>query len=128
MTEGSGRKCVLVLDDEYLVATEIADMLEDAGYEIAGPVLNVDEAARIVRCEDIDAAVLDIVLRGGTSLKLARTIGAHGIPVLLITGRAPEFADDEDWKSVPCLLKPFQHGELVQRVGLLVGNQAAEGA
>jgi hypothetical protein len=59
-----GRR-ILVAEDEYLIAFDVRDALVHAGAEVLGPVPSVDDAAALLEREtDIDAAVLDVNLRG----------------------------------------------------------------
>ena len=79
-----------MVEDDYLIATRIADILEDAGYEVIGPVLNVAEAKQAIEVDRVQGAVLDLNLRGETSLSMAETIARRGIPILFVTGYARE--------------------------------------
>ena len=55
---------ILVVEDEFLVATLIEDMLVAAGCVVAGPVPRLSEALEAVDHETFDAAVLDVNLGG----------------------------------------------------------------
>src|SRR5262249_23741420 len=59
----SGRR-VLVIEDEYFLADDIARALKDLGARVVGPVGELEEAASLVDADiAIDAAVVDINLR-----------------------------------------------------------------
>jgi CheY-like chemotaxis protein len=55
---------VLVVEDEYLVAILIEEILESAGCIVRGPIPRVPAALDAVDHEDYDAAVLDVNLAG----------------------------------------------------------------
>jgi CheY-like chemotaxis protein len=81
-----GRR-ILVVEDEYMVAEEIADMLSNASAETIGPVAFVSDAEILVATEDrIDGALLDVNLHGDSIWPVVDTLLARGIPVLLVTG------------------------------------------
>jgi Response regulator receiver domain len=67
----SPRSCVLVVEDEPLVVMEIAQVLDAAGFHVAGPVDSTSAALELLRHERCDAAVLDINLGGETSEAIA---------------------------------------------------------
>ena len=111
---------VLVLEDESQLATRIADLLEDAGYEVAGPVRNVLEAKRIVGLDGVDCAVVNADLESESSLFLAEEIARQGAPVLLISNHAPRRTCHGRERF---LRKPFTSEQLVSQVnGLFSPN------
>ena len=78
---------ILVLEDEFIIADEIASMLEDAGHEVIGPAGSVSDAlARLNGDERPDVAIIDANLRGTSSLPVAEWLRAHGIPFCVCTG------------------------------------------
>jgi CheY-like chemotaxis protein len=64
MTAVLERIRVLVVEDEFLVATLIEDMLMAAGCVVAGPIPRLSEALDAVDRGTFDAAVLDVNLGG----------------------------------------------------------------
>jgi len=55
---------VLVVEDEYLVAALMEDMLESAGCVVAGPIPRLAQALDAASSEACDVAVLDVNLAG----------------------------------------------------------------
>jgi CheY-like chemotaxis protein len=78
---------VLVVEDEFLIAEEMAAMLRDAGHVVLGPAGSV-RAAEAMLADDPkpDVAVIDANLRGETSAPLARRLRERGIPFCVCTG------------------------------------------
>ena len=72
--EHQSSRRVLVLEGDYVLATKIVNLLEDSGYEVAGPVRSVIEAKRVVGVEGVDGAILDADLKTENSLPLAGEI------------------------------------------------------
>ena len=78
---------VLVAEDEYFLADEVAEALGAAGAEVVGPVSRVSEALELARGgERLDAAVLDVNLGGEMIWPVAEALAARGVPVVLATG------------------------------------------
>jgi DNA-binding response OmpR family regulator len=81
-----GRR-VLVAEDEYLIAFDVCDALVRAGAEVLGPVPSVEDAAALLSREvHIDAAVLDVNLRGDMIFAVADALQDRGIPLVFATG------------------------------------------
>ncbi len=80
----AGRR-VLVVEDDYMLATDLAGMLSDRGAEVIGPVANVAAALAHVH-EGLDAAVLDFRLGEETSRPIADELSRDGTPYIYLTG------------------------------------------
>jgi DNA-binding response OmpR family regulator len=81
---------VLVVEDEFIIADEIAAIVEAAGYSVLGPVASVEDAAAILARERPGFAVIDANLRGKSSSSLARQLAESGIPFCVCTGYRPD--------------------------------------
>jgi DNA-binding NtrC family response regulator len=83
----SGQK-LLVVEDEYIVATDFALRLEDAGAEVVGPAGCVKDALELIEIEGdgIDAAVLDVNLGGELVYPVADALAFRGVPFVFTTG------------------------------------------
>ena len=82
-------KRVLVVEDEYLVAMDMSSYLEAAGAEVVGPASNVNAALEVLERTELDAAILDIDLRGELAYPVADALTARGIPFVFTTGCDP---------------------------------------
>lgn len=116
--QGEGKR-LLVVEDEFMIATRIADILEDAGYEVIGPLLNTAEAMHAIAVDGIQGALLDLNLRGDTTLSMAEAIARRGIPVLFVTGYAREILTGK-WMNARYLEKPFTDGDLLAAVAMML--------
>ncbi len=78
---------VLVAEDEYTIAEEIATVLGDAGAEVLGPVPGVADALRLLAAEGrIDDALLDVNLGGEAVWPVVDALLLRGVPVVLASG------------------------------------------
>jgi CheY-like chemotaxis protein len=82
----AGRR-VLIVEDEYFIAEELAHAFQDGGAEIVGPVSNVDDALDLIEeAGALDAAVLDMNLQGEMVYPVADALLARGVPFVFATG------------------------------------------
>ena len=83
---GAARPRVLVVEDEAIVAMHLERVLEGAGWEVVGPAGQVDAALRLAWREPLDAALLDLDLRGESGAPVAEALVARGVPVVVLSG------------------------------------------
>ena len=77
---------ILVVDDEPVLAYALAAMLEQDGFAVVGPAADVSQALSLIATEGCDAAILDVVLREGTSAPVAEALRRLGKPFLVLSG------------------------------------------
>jgi signal transduction histidine kinase/DNA-binding response OmpR family regulator len=112
-------KRLLVVDDEPLVALDIASALESAGAEVVGPAGTAKEALAIIGKTTLDAALLDANLRGQPVDEIAAALTARNIPFLFVTGYGPGSLPKAFAKTA-MLSKPFSHEQLLTAAAALV--------
>ena len=100
----------LVLDDEFLIALDIQDMLEQSGAASVTCVSNADDALATIRETKFDLAVLDLNLAGGTrtGLLVAAALTVQKIPFTFLTGMRRDAIVLTDYLHVPIVEKPYQ--------------------
>ena len=77
---------VLVVEDEALVAMELARILTDAGAHVVGPAGDIADALVLVEAGGIDRALLDINLGGRLVTPVAAALTRKSIPFVYLTG------------------------------------------
>ena len=78
---------ILVVEDEYLIAHDLAHDLRGLGAEVVGPIGSVEEALEAVQTEErLDGAVLDINLNGAMVFPVADALRERKIPIIFTTG------------------------------------------
>lgn len=96
---------ILIVEDEPLIAMMLEDFLDALGKQVAGTAETVETALDCVSSGGIDAAILDVNLRGGEkSWPVADALAQAGIPFVLATG-GDTLA--EAHAERPVLAKPF---------------------
>lgn len=107
-------KCILVVEDEALIAMELEMSLIDAGYQVLGPVSTARKALDLVTETAPDFALIDINLADGrgTGIPLARTLRTEfGVPTLFLSGQVTEATANQD-AALGLLRKPFSGTEV----------------
>ena len=113
----AGRRC-LVLDDEFLIALDIQQALEQAGAAEVVCAPNVESALMSVRGGRFDLAVLDLRLgrTGGNSLPVARALRDSGTPFIFLTGMSGDAEHTRAYPEAPVVEKPYEGMALLAAV------------
>jgi CheY-like chemotaxis protein len=110
----------LVVEDEFLIATEIEQILVGCGCIILGPEATLDGAFAQVAKQPPDVVILDLNLRWHSVEPLVRPLVADRIPFVGITGH-PELPKGI-FSGAPIVEKPFGAAELARAVAEAVGR------
>jgi DNA-binding response OmpR family regulator len=109
---------MLVVEDGYLLAEELAAGLRSCGVEVVGPVGRLEEACRMAREQALDGALLDVKLNGDVSFPAASILRMRGIPFIFLTAYESQQIPLE-YRAVPVLQKPFELDELKEAIASL---------
>lgn len=111
---------VLIADDDIVVRDVVRRYLERDGLDVS-IAHDGTEAVRLLGSEQIDVAVLDVMMPGSDGLSLCRDLrrdGGYSMPVILLTALGEE--DDRiaglEAGADDYLTKPFSPRELALRV------------
>ena len=94
---------------------EIAGILDEAGFEVVGPVGSVGQALELLGRFGCDLAVLDINLGRETAEPIARELSASGTPYVTISGYARDQLPDA-FRSAPLIAKLLRPRQLVNEL------------
>ena len=103
-----GRR-ILIVEDDPLIAMELADLLAAGGAEPVGPAPTVRAALAALTRERPEAAVLDLNLRGERSTPVAAALREAGVPFVLTTGYARSQIEEPELTEAPLVPKPVDH-------------------
>lgn len=113
-----GRR-LLVIEDDYFWADEVRRALEEAGATVLGPVASIETAMALLQLEpELDAAILDLGLRGVQAYGVADWLLARRVPILIITGYEAE-ALPPAYAALPRLEKPASTAAVLTAVEAL---------
>jgi ActR/RegA family two-component response regulator len=104
---------VLILEDEYFLADDLARALRERGAEPVGPVSSVTEAEQLLARERLDAAIVDLNLRGEMATEFVSRLAATRLPCLIVSGYGSE-AVPESIAHVPRIEKPTSAAAVLQ--------------
>jgi CheY-like chemotaxis protein len=77
---------VLIAEDEWLIASDMAAAFEAMGARVLGPAASVQDALDIAeQATNLDGAVVDIKLRGGMAFPVAEALLKRGTPFVFAT-------------------------------------------
>lgn len=124
MTGGNleGRR-ILVVEDSPLIAIVLQDMLQDMGCSVAGPTGNLANAAELAEREKLDAAIIDINIRGAKVFPVADLLAQRDIPFLLASGYA-DWTLPEHLRERPRLTKPYSADTVERALRKLLDSSA----
>lgn len=100
-------KRILVVEDEYMIAMLLEDLLTELDCVVAGVAARPADALELINSTKLDAAVLDVNLDGTDSFGIAAALAQRGVPFIFATGYGgsrltPEFA------HCPVIQKPYR--------------------
>jgi CheY-like chemotaxis protein len=109
-----GGKRILVVEDDFLLAEVLTDILANAGADVLGPFGWMDEALSFVTHHGgaFDCAVLDINLHGDKSFPIADALAILDIPFVFSTGYGVDTIP-EAYRDYPRCEKPFTQDVLI---------------
>ncbi|RWX81852.1 response regulator [Neorhizobium lilium] len=107
----SGKR-ILVVEDDYLIAQQLVDWLEENGAQVVGPAPNVVRALALAQGNSqLDAAILDINLNGEMVFPVADLLLSRSVPFVFATGYDGKDIPDL-YHTVPRFSKPIEGGDL----------------
>lgn len=104
---------ILIVEDDYFIARDLAHEFTAAGLEIVGPVPSLTAALAIIEGQEVGGAVLDVNLDGDKVYEVADALIERHIPVVFVTGY-DRTSLPERYRDVPLCLKPIASAKVVE--------------
>jgi CheY-like chemotaxis protein len=106
---------ILVVEDTFLLAEELNDLLLELGCETIGPAASARDALAFAAGNELDGALLDVNLsRGETSFPVADALAGRDVPFVFITGYDLDSSFPAEFTDIPRISKPLDPGGLVR--------------
>jgi AmiR/NasT family two-component response regulator len=118
---------VLVVEDEALIRLDLAEMLTEEGYVVAGEAGDGEQAVELARRLHPDLVIMDIKMPKVDGITAATTIVDERIaPVVMLTAFSQRelITQARDAGAMAYLVKPFARHELVPAIELAVSRFA----
>lgn len=117
-------KRIVVVEDDYMLATDICRTLRDHGATVLGPAPTPFYAMHLIGRKKIDAAVLDIRLHGTNVFEVADKLREQGVPIIFATGLDRNTIPGR-FQDLPMLTKPFDRQRLVHEIQAMTRRPVA---
>jgi len=121
---------ILIVEDEALIAEEIADRLGRLGFQIVGQADSADRAIQLAEQVRPDLVLMDIRLKGEKDgVEAAEVISQRlDIAVVFLTAHAdePTFQRAKGTAPFGYVLKPFHERELVVAIEIAIHRHTLE--
>jgi len=115
----------MVVEDNFLVAESLCDILTENGCKIVGPVSRLVQGMKLAADATIDGALLDINLAGEHCFPLAKLLLDKGVPIAFLTGYGEGTVVPAALGGVPRLSKPFSASSIVSLISKYFRSSAA---
>jgi DNA-binding response OmpR family regulator len=117
---------ILVLEDEFLIAMDVEQLCRDHG---AGQVVIARDLAEINGKQvatQFDAAIVDLMLGGASTLDFASSLRAAGVPFVFASGYSDADEIKASFPGVRLVGKPYSGEDLMQAVATACGRMSAD--
>ena len=108
---------VMILEEEIIIALDLAGLLEDLGFVVVKMANRVDTAIDFVTAGALDLAILDMNVRDTLSFPVAAILRDRGIPFLFVSGYGKRGLID-GFEDAHVLTKPYSAETLGQMVAV----------
>lgn len=117
-----GGRRIMVVEDDYLVVTDLIERLQAMGADVVGPVPNLEKAfERLERLPDIAGAVLDLNVAGEMVFPLAEELKRRSVPFIFATGY-DDSAIPAEYARVQRFTKPASETDIAKALLEVVGH------
>jgi DNA-binding response OmpR family regulator len=120
-------KRIVVVEDDFVLATDICRTLRELGATVLGPAPTPFYAMHLIGGKKIDAAVLDVRLHGTTVFEVADLLLDRGVPIIFATA-SDRNSIPSRFHDAPLLEKPFDRKRLVAEIHAMTRRPLARPA
>lgn len=124
MSVGSLSGIALILEDNFVIAKEMGDQLEEFGFDEVVKFANVDNVLTFLESERPKIAVLDVNLgKGSTNEEAALRLSEMNVPFIFVTGYGERGVLSDKLDNVLRLTKPVETEQLKSALMLELSKQ-----
>jgi CheY-like chemotaxis protein len=110
----SERPKVLVVEDEFIIALDLSETVQDLGYQLEGPFEGNEEAIEAIEDDGLpDAAILDVFTADGEIYPLADRLVEAGVPIVFHSGHVTPAEVKARYPDAQACAKPCPPDRLI---------------
>lgn len=118
---------LLIVEDEAIIAQDIAWVAESVLHFEVVFAETEDEALEAITCAQLAAAVLDANLQEGRAERVAAALQQSQIPFFVCSGCISQSLLPSPLNTAPLLRKPYRKDALIAHLNLLVNQDIESG-
>ncbi|RFZ90924.1 response regulator [Mucilaginibacter conchicola] len=114
---------LLLVEDQFIQAVHLSNMLEKAGHIVLGVAQSVTEAIELVENQTPDMVLVDILLKGDlTGIDLAKKLNKSDVPFLYISANSNESTLTLAKETEPYgfLVKPYRENDILAALDIAI--------
>lgn len=113
---------ILVLEDEFLIAMDVEQLCRDNGADEVVIARDLAEIAGQQVATQFDAAIVDLMLGGASTLDFASGLRAEGMPFVFASGYSDADEIKASFPGIRLVGKPYSGEDLVQALAAACGR------
>lgn len=119
---------ILIVEDDFLLADYLAQVLREAGHIPVGPTRSVSEALSLIARSETSAAILDFRLGSELVCLVGLELHSRGIPFIVVSGYEENVACAQMPFRSAYLRKPWQPTQLLAVLAEAIEGSRGAGA
>jgi CheY-like chemotaxis protein len=119
------RPSVLVVEDEFIIALDLSETVQDLGYRVEGPYVSRANAFVAIDRELPDLAILDVYTADGEVFPLADALTAAGVPIIFHSGHVNPGEMQARYPHAKAISKPCPPDQLIGLLQLVLEQPAS---
>ena len=116
------RPKVLVVEDEFIIALDLSETVQDLGYELEGPFEGKEAAIEAIEEGMPDLAILDVFTADGEVYPLADKLVEAGVPIVFHSGHVTPAEVRALYPDAVACAKPCPPDRLIDAMQEAVGK------
>jgi CheY-like chemotaxis protein len=104
---------VLLIEDDVVIASQLARAFVDVGAEVVGPVGSLGRAIEVAETAQFDCALVDIKLKGVDAYPVVDILMRRSLPLAFVTGY-DRHNIPLGYRNIPLIRKPVDPSEIAR--------------
>ena len=113
---------VLLLEDEFLIAMDVEEICRDHGARDVVVARTLEEADQALAGARFDAAIVDLMLAGISTLPFASVLQERAVPFIFASGYSDAQELTRAFPAVAVIAKPYAGNDLVEALAGACGR------